>query len=315
MPAGWPTRGRHSRRRGRSSNERARPCRSAEAARTAAETERAVALAELELRKAVADRGGPPGRGGPGPAGRRLRRALGRGAGQEQRAVPGPGRHPPQRGTAPRPRATSTSASRPSPSCWTHCRRPWPATSAGSRQMEMERKGAYEGLNEKVAQLHLGHEQLRKETRNLVTALRSPQTRGRWGEMQLRRVAEMAGMLSHCDFDEQVSTQTDDGRLRPDMVVHMPGGGEVVVDAKVPLDGLPRTARRRRRRGPGPLPGQARRASCAPTSTSWARRSTGASSTARPRWWSPSSPGTSSWPRPSRPTRPSRSTPWPTASC
>ena len=106
----------------------------------------------------------------------------------------------------------------------------------GLQAMEMERKGAYEGLSEKVAQLHLGHEQLRKETRNLVTALRSPQTRGRWGEMQLRRVAEMAGMLSHCDFDEQVSTQTDDGRVRPDMVVHMPGGGEVVVDAKVPLD-------------------------------------------------------------------------------
>ena len=102
--------------------------------------------------------------------------------------------------------------------------------------MELERKGAYEGLTEKVAQLHQGHEQLRKETRNLVTALRSPQTRGRWGEVQLRRVAEMAGMLAHCDFDEQVSTTSDEGRLRPDMIVHMPGGGEIVVDAKVPLD-------------------------------------------------------------------------------
>ncbi len=102
--------------------------------------------------------------------------------------------------------------------------------------MELERKGAYEGLSEKVAQLHLGHEQLRKETRNLVTALRSPQTRGRWGEIQLRRVAEMAGMLPHCDFDEQVSATSDGGRLRPDMIVHMPGGGEIVVDAKVPLD-------------------------------------------------------------------------------
>ena len=108
----------------------------------------------------------------------------------------------------------------------------------GLQEMELARKGAYEGLNERVAQLHSGHEQLRRETRNLVTALRSPQTRGRWGELQLRRVAEMAGMLAHCDFDEQVSAPTDEGRLRPDMVVHMPGGGEVVVDAKVPLEGF-----------------------------------------------------------------------------
>ena len=107
---------------------------------------------------------------------------------------------------------------------------------SGLQKIEVERKGAYEGLREKVAQLHLGHEQLQKETRNLVTALRSPQTRGRWGEIQLRRVVEMAGMLAHCDFDEQVSTVTDDGHLRPDMIVHVPGGGEIVVDAKVPLE-------------------------------------------------------------------------------
>ncbi len=106
----------------------------------------------------------------------------------------------------------------------------------GLQQIEVDRKGAYEGLSEKVAQLHLGHELLQKETRNLVTALRSPQTRGRWGEMQLRRVVEMAGMVAHCDFDEQVSTNTEEGRLRPDMIVHVPGGGEIVVDAKVPLE-------------------------------------------------------------------------------
>jgi DNA recombination protein RmuC len=106
----------------------------------------------------------------------------------------------------------------------------------GLQKIEVERKGAYEGLSEKVAQLHVGNEQLQKETRNLVTALRSPQTRGRWGEIQLRRVVEMAGMLEHCDFDEQVSTLTDEGRLRPDMIVHVPGGGEIVVDAKVPLE-------------------------------------------------------------------------------
>jgi DNA recombination protein RmuC len=104
------------------------------------------------------------------------------------------------------------------------------------QQMEVERRGAYEVLTEKVTQLHQGHEQLQKETRNLVTALRSPQTRGRWGEMTLRRAVEAAGMLEHCDFEEQVTATTGDGTFRPDMVVHFPGGGRVVVDSKVPLD-------------------------------------------------------------------------------
>jgi len=106
---------------------------------------------------------------------------------------------------------------------------------SGLQKIEGERQSAYAGLSEKVAQLTLGNAQLQKETRNLVTALRSPQTRGRWGEIQLRRVVEMAGMLEHCDFNEQVTTTTEDGRLRPDLVVHMPGDREMVVDAKVPL--------------------------------------------------------------------------------
>ncbi len=106
----------------------------------------------------------------------------------------------------------------------------------GIAQMEAERKGAYAGLSERVAALHLGHEQLAKETRNLVTALRSPHTRGRWGEMTLRRAVEAAGMLEHCDFEEQKTVTGDDGYVRPDMVVHLPGGGEVVIDSKVPLD-------------------------------------------------------------------------------
>jgi DNA recombination protein RmuC len=106
----------------------------------------------------------------------------------------------------------------------------------GIQQMEAERKGAYASLNERVAALHHGHERLQKETRNLVTALRSPHTRGRWGEMTLRRAVEAAGMLQHCDFEEQKAVAGEDGVVRPDMVVHLPGGGEVVIDSKVPLD-------------------------------------------------------------------------------
>ena len=106
----------------------------------------------------------------------------------------------------------------------------------GIQQMEAERQGAYAGLNERVAALHQGHEQLQKETRNLVSALRTPHTRGRWGEMTLRRAVEAAGMLEHCDFEEQKTVAGDEGYLRPDMVVFLPGEGQVVIDSKVPLD-------------------------------------------------------------------------------
>ncbi|HLG67840.1 MAG TPA: DNA recombination protein RmuC [Acidimicrobiales bacterium] len=112
----------------------------------------------------------------------------------------------------------------------------------GIRQLELDRKAAYAGLTEQVRHISASHEQLQRETRNLVTALRSPQTRGRWGEVQLRRVVEMAGMVPHCDFEEQVSTEGPDGRLRPDLVVRLPGGAQVVVDAKVPLDAFLRAA-------------------------------------------------------------------------
>jgi DNA recombination protein RmuC len=105
----------------------------------------------------------------------------------------------------------------------------------GLRLLELERQRAYTGLSAQVRQLAESQDKLQSETRNLVTALRSPATRGRWGEMQLRRVVEMAGMLEHCDFDEQVHTVGDEGRLRPDMVVHLPGAKRVVVDAKVPM--------------------------------------------------------------------------------
>ena len=102
--------------------------------------------------------------------------------------------------------------------------------------VEKERVSAYSGITEQVRALMTSQERLNRETGRLVTALRAPQVRGRWGEIQLRRVVELAGMLKYCDFVEQQSTDTETGRLRPDMIVSLPGGKSIVIDAKVSLE-------------------------------------------------------------------------------
>ncbi|MCW2969410.1 MAG: hypothetical protein JWO23_537 [Solirubrobacterales bacterium] len=103
-------------------------------------------------------------------------------------------------------------------------------------RLERERREAQGQLAQMLRQLGDGVGTLRQETGNLVSALKRPSTRGSWGEIQLRNVVEMAGMVSHCDFVEQSTIQTGDGMLRPDMLVRLPGGKLVVVDSKVPLD-------------------------------------------------------------------------------
>ena len=103
------------------------------------------------------------------------------------------------------------------------------------QEVERQRIKAYSGLSEQVKGLSEAQLAIRKEANNLVNALKKPTVRGRWGEIQLKRVVEMAGLLDHCDFEEQHTIHSDGGRLRPDMIVHLPGNKIIVVDAKAAL--------------------------------------------------------------------------------
>jgi len=104
------------------------------------------------------------------------------------------------------------------------------------RKMETDRQQAQGALSKHLETIADSHRILQNETRNLVQALRRPEVRGQWGELTLKRLAELAGMVEYCDFFEQESVQTDEGKQRPDMIVRMPDKREIIVDAKTPLD-------------------------------------------------------------------------------
>lgn len=104
------------------------------------------------------------------------------------------------------------------------------------REMEKDRREAHGSLKRHLELMSQDQVKLQSETRNLVQALRRPEVRGQWGEMTLKRLAELAGMVQHCDFYEQESVASDEGLLRPDMIIRMPGKRAVIVDAKAPLD-------------------------------------------------------------------------------
>ncbi len=103
-------------------------------------------------------------------------------------------------------------------------------------ELEKSRSEAYGGIRAQLETMQLSQQSLTQETKNLVNALRRPEVRGRWGEITLRRLVELAGMVEHCDFQEQVHSASDDQAIRPDMIVRMPDQRELVVDVKTPLD-------------------------------------------------------------------------------
>jgi DNA recombination protein RmuC len=122
----------------------------------------------------------------------------------------------------------------------TPMREPLDKVEAQVKAADRDREGSYRDVVARLQSLATSEEQLRKTTEGLSRSLRSPNVRGRWGEMQLRRIVELAGMLEHCDFEEQGAG--DDSRLKPDMTVRLPGNSRIVVDAKVPIDAYLRAA-------------------------------------------------------------------------
>jgi DNA recombination protein RmuC len=100
---------------------------------------------------------------------------------------------------------------------------------------DRDREGSFQAVKEQITSLSQAQELLRRSADGLSAALRSPNTRGKWGELQLKRIVELAGMLEHCDFEQQAQS-TGDTRLRPDLTIHLPGNAEIVVDSKVPID-------------------------------------------------------------------------------
>jgi DNA recombination protein RmuC len=109
-------------------------------------------------------------------------------------------------------------------------------------EVDKAREGSFRDVAARLGSLAQTQEHLRQATEGLTRSLRSPNVRGKWGEVQLQRIVELSGMVEHCDFDVQVLGTNEDARLRPDLVVHLPGGSHVVIDAKVPIDAYMRLA-------------------------------------------------------------------------
>ena len=177
------------------------------------------------------------------------------------------------------------------------------------RETEEARHLSHAALTEQMKITRQSSDDLRAQTQALVTALRRPEARGRWGEMQLRRVVEMAGMIPRCDFDEQVSVQSAEGAFRPDLVVRLAGGKNIVVDSKVSLAAYLEAAEASDeasgRRAWMPMPG-----TCVSTWTGSRRSRTGPRSARRPSSWCCSFPVRRSWPRRWSTTRRCWNTPW-----